>query len=630
MTLYVMICGNVFSQQYRLLDSLIAQTESAPDSLLPYLYYTISWYSRDVSPVLGMQYALMSIETAEALDNHYCQVMACNMLAINEKNLGKYEEALSDYRTALSIAEKSHDSELSAITYTNMGNAYLYLGHLDSAEYCERTALQYCDTSTNVETSSRIFMNLGLISKERGDTMQAISYLDRSYALSLLGDGSLVQRFSPISELADIYMENGDYEGAKDILLTYLHDTKGESSEAILSSVWYKIGLIYYRMGELDSSEAIMRRTILQSMDLGNVSQVSLSYRFLDSILLLKGNVREAALICRNFIDINDTLFNVALAGNLANIRYSSQYRENKRTLANYEQDRRDRFYMILFAAVILVLLVYAIVRIVRTWRKAEALHVEMESKRASVLDSIRKAHYIQNTMLPNPDKFGVSFSSGFVIYKPRDIVSGDFFCQYYDHAHEMLAVADCTGHGVPGAILTMLGASALQDIALHGVRDAAQVLELLRARVVSIMEMNDGSHIQDGMDITLIVVDRHRRCLDFAGAFNNLVYIRNGEYNVLKATRTPVSKYFRMLPFASQKMDLREGDVFYLATDGLTSQFGGPDGGKYPSVRFRDLLMRVHMLPMQEQKEIIEKDFLEWKGTEDQVDDVTLIGLRY
>lgn len=630
MLLLTCIVADAFPQRHRLLDSLIALSESAPDSMLPRLYHDIAWQSRDVAPLLGVQYALMSIEAAEERGDSYCAIMASNMLAMNEQRLGNHQEALLDYKAALMQARALGNRRLEAITCTNIGNVYMQMDDLDSAQYYEDLAMACCDSLGYHEASVRIFMNKGLIAKRKGDTLMAIRNLEKSYFLWMMGDSGTVQGLPIIDALADIYMESHDYSSARDLVLQYLRDMDGSRDASVLGNVSYKMGMIYRRMGKLDSAEVMMRQSIDCGMGIGNVKLVENSCKLLDTILISRGKMREAAIELRNFISISDTVFNEALADALANIRYSSRYRENKRMLARYEQDRRDRLYFIIFAVLILAMLVWSIFRIVTTRRKAEELHSEMEHKRASILDSIRKAHSIQASILPDPDKFGISFRDGFVFYCPRDIVSGDFFWQYYDDSHEMLAVADCTGHGVPGAILTMLGASALQDIAVHGERDAARVLEFLRERVVYAMEQNDMSHMQDGMDISLIVVDRRNHTLDFAGAFNNLVYIRNGEYNLVKATRTPVSKYLRMLPFMHQKMEIMEGDVFYLCSDGFTSQFGGSDGGKYPSQRFRDLLKRLHTLPMAEQKAALEAEFAQWKGYEDQVDDVTVVGLLY
>ncbi len=622
-------CG-ALAQDYRRLDSLIALSVSVEDTVLPRLYYEISWESRDVDPMLGVQYALMSYEHADLMDNRYYKVQSMNALAMNERNLGQYQEAVNSYGRALQLASEYRFLELEALAYSNLGNVYVYLDRADTALMLETTALRLADSIGSNIIRARAYMNMGLIDKKLRNYVSAIEYLEKSYFIRRDSLNDFYECLAPIGEMANIYMEDCDYESARSIINQYLHDAKFTPSVGQMQKVWFRMAQVYYKMGILDSAAIIAQQSLQYAKMQGNVSSIENGYKLLDSIYIAQGNYQKASLCCREFIDINDTVFNVALAEQLTKIRYSSQYIHNKSTIDKSRMDRQRRYHIIFFALILLTILVIGIRRIVETGRKASRLNVDMESKRAAMINSLDYAHTIQKAVFSDTGSFGESFADRFVMFLPRDIVSGDFYWRYADSRYEMLAVADCTGHGVPGAMLTMMGVSALQDIARQGCRNAGEMLNLLRQKVKYMLRLNDESAMKDGMDISLVIVDRSRRVLDFAGAFNSLMYVRNGQLNVLKATRAPIGYYVNELPFKSQYLEMELGDVYYLATDGFTSQFGGDDNSKYPHKRFRQLLLDIHALPMCEQREILIREYQEWKGNEEQVDDVTIAGFRY
>ncbi len=617
------------AQDYRGLDSLIALSVSVDDTVLPRLYHEISWESREIDPMLGIQYGLMALESATDNDDHYHEVLAYNSLAMNERNINQFGDALGNYHKALSIARKHGMTELEALEYSNIGNLYIYQGLLDSAYCYEMEAWRMADSIGSNLIWARVYMNMGMICRHQRNTAKAIEYLEKSYFIRHDSLRDFAECLPPIGEMANIYMEERDYVSARAIINLYINDELYTPGLPEMAKAWYRMAQVYYKMRILDTAANIARQSLQYAQRLGNVHFIENNYKLLDSIYMARRDYMRAALCCKEYIDISDTVFNVALDEQLRKIRYSSEYIQNKSTLDKTRLGRINRLYAVLFALAVLVILVYGIMSILDTGRQARKLNVDMEQARTDIINSLEYAHAIQGAALPDAGSFGTSFADRFVMYVPRDIVSGDFYWRYSDARYEMLAVADCTGHGVPGAMLTMLGVSALQDIARQGIRNAGKVLGLLRQKVKYMLRLNDFSAMKDGMDITLIIVDRETRVLDFAGAFNSLIYIRNGEYHSMKATRVPIGYYVNELPFESQYIDMIPGDVYYLLTDGFTSQFGGPSKSKYPHKLFRKLLLDIHSLPMSEQKDILMREFQEWKDSEEQVDDVTVVGFR-
>lgn len=255
-----------------------------------------------------------------------------------------------------------------------------------------------------------------------------------------------------------------------------------------------------------------------------------------------------------------------------------------------------------------------------------------LEDKNRNIIDSIRYAQRIQEAVIPSENQFEKHFKESFILYKPRDIVSGDFYWMMPRKDQLFVCAADCTGHGVPGAFMSIMGISFLNQIAgLPQVKNAADTLNLLRSNVITSLN-KEGSETatKDGMDIGLCVFNMKKMQVDFAGAYNSLYLIRNGELLETKADRMPIGIHDRdQIPFTNRTIDLQSGDKIYLFSDGYIDQFGGPKGKKFMSKRFKRLLMEIQHLPMETQKERLWETTLEWRGEIEQVDDIILLGIR-
>lgn len=251
-----------------------------------------------------------------------------------------------------------------------------------------------------------------------------------------------------------------------------------------------------------------------------------------------------------------------------------------------------------------------------------------VEQKNKDITDSINYAKNIQEALLPARKEIMKIFPDSFVIYRPRDIVSGDFYWIAHKNNRTYFAVADCTGHGVPGAFMSLLGIAFLDEIiAAHPDLSTSELLNKLRDNVIESFKNSGG---KDGMDICLIMVDWENRRLIFSGANNPLYYVRNNVLKELKPQKMPIGYYPDPVPFEQQTAEISPGDTVYLFSDGMADQFGGPQGKKFKYKALKDLLTSVGYQPMMQQKESIEKSWLEWKGEHEQIDDNILIGIRF
>lgn len=246
------------------------------------------------------------------------------------------------------------------------------------------------------------------------------------------------------------------------------------------------------------------------------------------------------------------------------------------------------------------------------------------------ITDSIHYSKLIQQALLPN-EKYKEFLPHSFVLFKPRDIISGDFY--WFKKISDIiyLAVGDCTGHGIPGAMLSVLAISSLNEIVIDKNDSPAKILDKLRDRIKNNLNQDKEqvSNNRDGLDIGIIKLDENQK-LEYAGAFNPLFIIRKNELIQYYGDRQPIALYDLEESFTNHEIDIHTDDQIYLFSDGYPDQFGGDKNKKLKYRLFKELLMEVSQLPINEQKNKLESFFVNWKGEQEQTDDVTIVGIKF
>jgi serine phosphatase RsbU (regulator of sigma subunit) len=264
---------------------------------------------------------------------------------------------------------------------------------------------------------------------------------------------------------------------------------------------------------------------------------------------------------------------------------------------------------------------------------KIESQHKVLFEQNKSITDSINYAGRIQAALLPQKEILEKTLPDHFILFLPKEIVSGDFYWASQVDQKIIFCVADCTGHGVPGAFMSLLGIAFLDEIVnRRKVIAADEILNNIRMEVIKALKQTGKREEQkDGMDIALCIYDKEASQIEFAGANSPLYLVSNGELEELIADKMPIS-YFIDIPqsFHSKTIKIKEGDIVYIFSDGYADQFGGPNRAKYKHGPLKDYIQKIYKIPISEQKILLKENFNSWRGDQEQTDDVILMGIKF
>lgn len=299
-----------------------------------------------------------------------------------------------------------------------------------------------------------------------------------------------------------------------------------------------------------------------------------------------------------------------------------------------YPKDHQSFFYMIIALSLISIGMAIFIFFSFRKYnRKLKKIGDLVQVKNTEMLDSIRYAQRIQNTILPTKEEFNTILPNGFVIYQPKDIVSGDFYWVHQIGRKKIIAVIDCTGHGVPGAFLSLIGSNALKRAVIEEQElSPNQIFHRMNAYVKDSLGQLGSSDARDGMEGAIAIYDEEKQVIEFSGARMNMIHVTNGELNILRGSKLTVGTVEEHVkgPPISTEVKIENGDNIYLYSDGVVDQFGDRNQGKFKISRLKELVLKVEALDPEIQEFTITSTLKNWQGAEDQVDDLTMVGVKF
>jgi serine phosphatase RsbU (regulator of sigma subunit) len=595
---------------------------------------------------------------------------------------GNFNLALEDYLRALPYAERARDSARIGTLDLNLGSIYSeQISTQDSALAYYHRGLAIGESIGRFDLVSYALINLGELYLNQGNLDSSLYYFDKSLTVV---SGNIDMSLS-YNYLGRIYAEKGAFDTALEyhreaISLAMEEGAQFETARALIG-----LGSTFEKQQEYQLAIEQYAKAEELAKEVGLTEERSEAYKGLSSAYAALKDYRNAFkyLTLRNEFD-NATLRKAAEEKlNFSFFTYELNKKQDE--IASLEQQsqieqlktRRQRAITIATGSLGLLILLLAVglynrmqfIRrtneMIREQRdeiesqrnelekardKIQAQHDMVYEQKELITDSISYAERIQSALLPATTCMKELTRDYFVLFKPKDIVSGDFYWVKRVQDHLVIVSADCTGHGVPGAFMSMLGITLLNDLIGERCYDApSAILESLRMKIKDMLVQEGNSDEQkDGMDMALAVLDTKNRELHYAGANNPLYIIRskkssddletlthsvheNGEFNLyeVKADKQPIGVHWEETAFRNHSIPLKEHDAIYLFSDGYIDQFGGAHRKKFKSLNFKNLLLSIQHEPMMRQQEILEQTFETWRGDLEQIDDVSVIGIR-
>jgi serine phosphatase RsbU (regulator of sigma subunit)/Tfp pilus assembly protein PilF len=561
---------------------------------------------------------------------------------------GANDKALKYYMNSLRIREERGDSNAMANSYMGMSNVYSLMHRHDLAIRYAKMALRLKEKYKDARIVSWLLNNLGSYYLESGDTVSAIPYFLRSVELKkeLNDNYGLATTYKNIGTIS---LKKREFDKALEyyrLALSLRYNLNPDDIFDIAVS-YDDIGSVYMDMANYDSAQFYVAKSIEMGEKVGSYELLRLPYYNMAQIMNKKGNYREAFdFMYKHLVAKDSTLSSEtnALMNEMA-AKYDTEKKEQQIAMQELEiKDQKKTNVLFIAIAVFSVLLVLLILIGYLSKKKANNLLEEknvliehqktlVEEKNKDITDSIHYAQRIQKAILPSAEYQKRLLPDSFTFFRPKDIVSGDFYWIEAWGDKTIIAVVDCTGHGVPGAFMTFVAYSLLNEAVLeHGIDDPAAILNEMRRNLNKMLrQKNDSEALKDGMDISVCALDIKLMTLEYAGAYNPLWLIRDNEIKETKADKQPIGVFLdsQPKPFSKHTIELQKGDTFYMLTDGYADQFGGEKGKKFKYRSLQQLLLSVHQKPAEEQRLELDKTFENWRGNLVQLDDVCILGVR-
>ena len=569
--------------------------------------------------------------------------IAYNYLGQIALQQGKYNEAMEYFHKALNNRIALKDAEGQASSYRNIGAAYQMSGYFEQAQKQYEKSRELYEQLNNEKGIAECLINLGELWIEQNKPQQALEYFLESKSI-FSNAGSSAQLWKVYYNIGYSYYLMNGIEQAREYYSMMLEQSHLLSSHSSLSETYRLMAHFFDDIEQRDSAIYYYSKAI-EIAHLNGVYEVL--YNALEErsrLYAIDNRYRDAYHDLMAYGYAYDAVHNSEMVK--AFTQKSMQYEFDMQQREQLYRNRIQRIVIVWLSVAAFLVCVVGMVsyRGFVQKKRANALleeqndmlehqKAEIAEKNEAITDSIRYASLIQKATLPAKEYSDKLLPEHFIYYKPRDIVSGDFYwLNHTDDEHIIIAAADCTGHGVPGAILSMLGISTLSKIVgKMKMPKPDLILNELRDEIIRLLNpIGSADTRQDGMDMALVVINTKIREIEYAGAYNPLFLIRHGQLIEKKANRMPVGLHVsNNETFAAERFSYKSNDVIYMFSDGYPDQFGGKKGGKFKTKNFKNLLLEISHYSMEEQARMLDNIHLEWRGTQPQIDDILVMGIK-
>ena len=585
-----------------------------------------------------------------------------NNLGMIYKEQGNYSKSIEYFTQSLKIRDKINDQLGIGSSLNNIGLIYDEQNDYDQALNYYKRSLTIFEKIKDKRGTAIAYNNLGMIYKKKGDYKKALEYYNKGIDLKEeIGNKQGIA--NSLNNIGGIYYDQGNVIKALECYQRGLKINEEIGDQQGVASSLINLGNIYLRQNKLELAKKSSYKGLTIAKEVGAVMQIKDAAQSLWEIYKKTGNYEESLTMFELFISTRDTIqseesqrevlkqgfkYDYEKKAAADSVKTAEEKKVKDAQIAQQKAEisaKRNQQFM-LFGGLILVALfaIFIFNRFKVTQKQKEIIEVqkvevekqrdEINDKNKLITESIEYAKTIQEAIITSHKTFKDIFADMFILFKPKDIVSGDFYWGYKSKSNKVFwAAADCTGHGVPGAFMTMIGTSLLNEIIIEKEIEATNlILDELRTAIIATMNKNisddSDEKIRNGMDIALCCWDLNNNELSFSGANNPVFIYRNKDLIELKADKQPIGIYKKMNPFTQQTIQLQKGDKIYAFSDGYPDQMNEQES-RLKIANFKKLILDTAETKTADQKDIFEATYEKWKGNYDQIDDVVLIGVE-
>ena len=515
------------------------------------------------------------------------------------ESFGDYEKTLNFWLEAYKTSVQIGDVESEGESCSQLGLIYSRLCNFQKALEYFNKGLKIREELGDENAVASSLNRIGMVLRQTKKYEESLEYYFRS--LEIRKKNKQVSAIPwTLLGIANTYEDMKRYPESLDY---YEEGMKGGDKRCTLQCMM-GAGRVYSQTGDATHAEKRLKESLLMAQELNSMVLVAEAHSALAAHYELFKKPDKALKSFKQYLKARETFQSNEVQSKLSNIEVAHAVEKS-------EQEKE----------------IYRLRHV-----ELKSAYDLIEEKNRDITASINYASRIQRAMLPGPSDLKGLSSKSFILYLPKDIVSGDFYWFTRISGKLIIVAGDCTGHGVPGALMSMLGISFLEEIVNEReITESGQILNELRKEVQrALHQKGTKEEAKDGMDIALCVIDRSKKMVQYSGAYNSLYLIRNEELLEYPADRMPIGIFdLSDKSFTSQDFTLLPNDIIYMFSDGYADQFGGPNSKKFKYSALKELMIKIHNLPLKEQKKILESEFLKWKGANPQTDDVLIMGLR-
>ncbi len=648
----------------RLNDSVRAQTLTR---LAEELSYSDSRGSLDT--------VLLAKTIAEKLNSPALSVDVLNTLGGIYTDMGKYPLAIETHLRQIELCKKMNNNDDLAMAYGNTGRVYSALKMSDTMLYYNQLAQEICiielakmeklkkplDSATTLRYKlyqyrlAISYTNMAMDLQDLHQYDSAFYYVNKAIAYNLPNKkmSALAVNYATLGR---VYLEHfKQYDQALEYGLKAEKIAKEVNDQYDLTGIYLLLGDVKMQQKKYPEALSFLKKSLILAQEVGITDHVGYTYKLLSEVYEQAGQSDSALFYHKAYFNIHDTILRENQQAQFDLIKSRMDVEKKQEELKIGEQQNKllndkaaqQKTIIWLIAAICLVGAVFVFLLLKRNKEKQRAnmlLNAQnneiaqqkniVEIKNKEIKDSIVYAQRIQQAILAKQEDIWAHFPESYLFYRPKDIVAGDFYFFETTETHVFYAAADCTGHGVPGALVSVVCSNALtRCIKEFGLVDTGQILDKTRDLVLNTFRKS-GQEIKDGMDISLIALPinyREQTCIDllWSGANNPLWYIQNDMLHELTANKQSIGYAENPVLFSTHRITLKKGDSLFLTTDGYADQFGGPKGKKFRYKQLQELFQNNKNATSSEQEKVVAETFDQWKGNLEQLDDVLVIGIN-